>query len=54
MTVREELLEMRSRLDGIFDRRERESVILLIFAHVKGWRRVDLIINEGNEPSDFS
>lgn len=53
-TVREELLEIRSRLDGIFDRRERESVILLIFAHVKNWSRVDLIINEGNELSEFS
>ncbi len=54
MTVREELLEMRSRLDGIFDRREREAIILLIFSHVKGWSRVDLIINEGKELSDFS
>lgn len=53
-TVREELLEIRSRLDGIFDRRERESVILLIFAHVKNWSRVDLIINEGKELSEFS
>lgn len=53
MTVREQLLEVRKRLDGIFDRREREAVILLIFAYVKGWSRVDLIINEGNELSDF-
>lgn len=54
MTVREELVEIRRRLDGIFDRREREAVILLIFAHVKGWGRVDLIINEGKELSDFT
>lgn len=54
MTVREELLEIRRRLDGIFDRRERESVILLIFSHVKGWSRVDLIVNEGMELSDFA
>ncbi len=54
MTVREELIEVRKRLDGIYDRRERESVILLIFAHVKGWSRVDLIINEGKELSDFT
>ena len=53
-TVREELLEMRGRLDGIYDRRERESVILLIFDHVKNWSRVDLIINEGKELSDFA
>lgn len=53
-TVREELIEIRNRLDGIFDRRERESIILLIFAFVKGWRRVDLIINEGKELSDFA
>lgn len=54
MTVREELLEMRSRLGGVFDRREMEAVILLIFAYVKEWSRVDLIINEGNELSDFT
>ena len=54
MTVREELLEVRRRLDGIFDRREREAIILLIFAYVKEWSRVDLIINEGKELSDFS
>lgn len=54
MTVREELIEIRRRLDGIYDRREREAVILLIFSHVKGWGRVDLIINEGKELSDFT
>lgn len=54
MTVREELQEVRRRLDGIFDRREREAVILLIFAYVKGWSRVDLIINEGNDLSEFA
>lgn len=54
MTVREELIEVRKRLDGIYDRREREAVILLIFSHVKGWSRVDLIINEGKELSDFA
>ncbi|MDE6552450.1 MAG: peptide chain release factor N(5)-glutamine methyltransferase [Muribaculaceae bacterium] len=54
MTVREELIEVRNRLDGIFDRRERESVILLIFSYVKGWSRVDLIINEGAELSEFA
>lgn len=54
MTVREELIEIRRRLDGIFDRREREAIILLIFSHVKGWGRVDLIINEGKELSEFA
>lgn len=54
MTVREELLQMRQRLGGLFDNREREAVILLIFEYVKGWHRVDLIINEGKELSDFS
>lgn len=54
MTVREELIEVRKRLDGIFDRREREADVLLIFDYVKGWSRVDLIINEGKELSDFT
>ncbi len=54
MTVREELLKVRKRLDGIYDRREREAVIQLVFAYVKGWSRVDLIINEGKDLSDFT
>lgn len=54
MTVRDELIEVRNRLGGIFDRREREAVILLVFSHVKGWSRVDLIINEGKELSTFA
>ena len=54
MTVREELMEIRRRLDGIYDRREREAVILLVFSFVKGWSRVDLIINEGKELSEFA
>ncbi len=53
-TVREELIEIRQRLSGIYDRREREAVILLIFSYVKDWSRVDLIINEGKELSDFT
>lgn len=54
MTVRQQLIEMRARLSGIYDHRERESVILLIFSFVKNWSRVDLIINEGKELSDFT
>ena len=54
MTVREELIEIRKRLNAIFDPREREAVILLIFAYVKNWSRVDLIINEGKQLSDFA
>lgn len=54
MTVRDELIDVRKRLDGIYDRREREAVVLLIFSHVKGWSRVDLIMNEGKELSDFT
>lgn len=54
MTVREQVLEMRRRLSGLYDARECEAVILLIFEYVKGWRRVDLIINEGKDLSDYS
>lgn len=54
MLLREELIEIRKRLNGIFDRREREAIILLIFDYVKGWSRVDLIINEGTQLSDFT
>lgn len=44
-------MEMRRRLKGIYDDREREAVILLIFDYVKGWRRVDIFMNEGKELS---
>lgn len=54
MTVREELLKIRKRLEGIYDHREREAVILLVFDHVKQWGRVDLIIHEADELSDFA
>ncbi len=53
-TVRQQLIEMRSRLKGIYDNRERDAVILLIFSFVKNWNRVDLIINEEKELSDFA
>ena len=53
-TVRQQLIDMRTRLRGIYDDREREAVILLIFSFVKNWSRVDLIINEGKELSDFT
>lgn len=52
MTVREMLIEMRRRLAPLFDYREREAIILLIFEYVKGWSRVDLIINEGKSLSE--
>lgn len=52
MTVREMLIDMRRRLAPLFDDREREAIILLIFEYVKGWGRVDLIINEGKPLSD--
>lgn len=43
---------MRRRLAPLFDYREREAIILLIFEYVKGWSRVDLIINEGKSLSE--
>lgn len=52
-TYRDTLINMRERLDPFYDRREREAVILLIFSYVKNWSRVDLIINEGKEISEY-
>lgn len=45
-------MEMRKRLAGLYDEREREAVILLIFDYVKGWHRVDIFMNEGKELSE--
>lgn len=54
MTVKDKLIEIRKRLSPLFEQREREAVILLIFDFVKGWGRVDLIINEGKELSEYA
>ncbi len=54
MTVREELIDMRKRLTPLFDNREREAIILLIFGYVKGWHRVDLIVNECKQLSEMA
>lgn len=54
MTVKDKLIEIRKRLSPLYEQREREAVILLIFDFVKGWGRVDLIINEGKELSEFA
>lgn len=54
MTVREELMDMRKRLAPLFDNREREAIILLIFDYVKGWHRVDLIVNDGKQLSEMA
>ncbi len=53
VTLRDTLINMRRRLDPFYDRREREAIILLIFSHLKGWSRTDLIINEDKEVSEF-
>ena len=53
-TLRQQLTDMRKRLSGIYDDREREAVIQLIFHYVKNWGRVELIMNEGKELSDFT
>lgn len=54
MTVKDKLIEIRKRLSPLYDQREREAVILLIFDFVKGWGRVDLIMNEGKELSGYA
>lgn len=54
MTVSQEISDIRRRLLGLYEPRELQVIILLIFSYVKGWSRVDLIINEGKELSDFA
>lgn len=54
MTVSQEISEIRRRLAGVYDPRELQAVIYLIFSYVKGWSRVDVFMNEGKELSDFS
>lgn len=54
MTVAEEVRNVRQRLSGIYDPRELQAIVLLIFSYVKGWSRVQLYMNEGKEISDFT
>lgn len=54
MTVLQELSSIKARLSGVFDNRELQAVISLIFSYVKNWSRVDLFMNEDKELSDFS
>lgn len=54
MTVSQEISDIKRRLAGLYEPRELQAIILLIFSHVKGWSRVDLIVNEGKELSDFA
>lgn len=54
MTYKELIVEMRRRLDPLFDHRERDAIILLLFHYLKEWGRVELIIHEGDVVSDFT
>lgn len=54
MTVLQELAVIKTRLAGVYDFRELQAIISLIFSYVKGWSRVDLFMNENKELSDFS
>lgn len=54
MTVLQELAVIKTRLAGVYDSRELQAIISLIFSYVKGWSRVDLFMNENKELSDFS
>lgn len=54
MTVLQELAVVKTRLAEVYDSRELQAIISLIFSYVKGWSRVDLFMNENKEISDFS
>lgn len=54
MTVLQELAVIKARLSGVYDSRELQAIISLIFSYVKGWSRVDIFMNENKELSDFS
>lgn len=52
--MRQTLSLLRSQLYPLFGKREGEAVIALIFLFVKGWHRVDMIMHEGDDLSDFT
>lgn len=51
--MKETLAKMRSRLVPVYGRGEAEAMIRLIFEELKGWRPVDIVLNEDKPLSDF-
>lgn len=47
------LRKLRAALRPIYGQRETEAIILLLFHHLKGWNRVDLIMHETDTLSPF-
>lgn len=53
MTYRDEYIKIRRALIPVYGNREAEAVTRLVFAWLKDWRPVDMIIHEGDEVSQF-
>lgn len=51
--MKETLETMRRRLGAIYPRGEAEAMIRLIFEVLKGWRPVDIVLNEDKPLSDY-
>ncbi len=51
--LRDTINELRRRLYPIYGRGEANAIIDLIFLYLKGWNRVDLLVNEDKELSPF-
>lgn len=51
--MRETLAFLRKRLTPLYGREEANAVIELIFLHLKGWHRVDMMINEDKQLSPY-
>ncbi|MCM1319580.1 MAG: peptide chain release factor N(5)-glutamine methyltransferase [Muribaculaceae bacterium] len=51
--MKETITYLRQELNRIYPPRETEAIIRLIFEHLKGWKPVDIVLNEDKPLSDY-
>ncbi|MCM1005612.1 MAG: peptide chain release factor N(5)-glutamine methyltransferase [Prevotella sp.] len=51
--MKETIKHLRAELSEIYPRGEAEAIIRLIFEHLKGWKPVDIVLNEDKPLSEF-
>lgn len=53
MTLSQKTGEIISRLEPVYDRREAKNILEMAIEHIKGWSRVDILLNGDKEISDY-
>ncbi len=53
MTLSQKTAELLDKLKPVYDRREAHNIIEMAIEHIKGWTRVDILLNGDKEISDY-